>query len=61
MIEFLAMDGHGPYVWTAYGITLAALVFNYWSAERRLRRNLRKAKQEPERPAAPRKPTVTEL
>jgi heme exporter protein D len=24
--EFLAMGGHGPYVWSAYGIALAVLV-----------------------------------
>ncbi|MBB3046213.1 heme exporter protein D [Litorivivens lipolytica] len=25
--ELLAMDGHGPYVWAAYGITFATLVW----------------------------------
>ncbi len=26
--ELIAMDGHGPYVWTCYGIALVILVFN---------------------------------
>ncbi|HSC82646.1 MAG TPA: heme exporter protein CcmD [Pseudomonas sp.] len=26
--EFLAMGNHGPYVWSAYGISLAVLAFN---------------------------------
>ena len=26
--EFLAMGGHGPYVWSAYGISLAVLALN---------------------------------
>ncbi|MCG5499853.1 heme exporter protein CcmD [Ectothiorhodospira lacustris] len=26
MIEFLAMGGHGPYVWGSYGVALVVLV-----------------------------------
>ncbi|MBD9484317.1 heme exporter protein CcmD [Pseudomonas sp. PDM14] len=26
--EFLAMGSHGPYVWSAYGISLAVLALN---------------------------------
>ena len=26
--EFLAMGNHGPYVWSAYGISLAVLLLN---------------------------------
>lgn len=25
---FIQMGGHGPYVWSAYGITLVVLVYN---------------------------------
>ena len=25
--EFMTMQGHGPYVWAAYGITLVAIVY----------------------------------
>ena len=28
--EFLAMDGHGVYVWLAYAITFAVLTANLW-------------------------------
>jgi heme exporter protein D len=35
---FFAMDGHGPYVWTAYGLAVLVLAFNIvvpWLAHRR--------------------------
>ncbi|WP_084618230.1 heme exporter protein CcmD [Cellvibrio sp. OA-2007] len=25
--DFIAMNGHGPYVWASYAITFAALIF----------------------------------
>lgn len=34
--EFLAMGGHGPYVWSAYGVALVVLV---WLVARPLRRH----------------------
>jgi len=34
--EILSMGGHGAYVWPAYGITLAVIVFNAWAARRKL-------------------------
>jgi heme exporter protein CcmD len=34
--EVLAMGGDAAYVWPAYGITLALVVFNVWSARRKL-------------------------
>ncbi len=43
--DFLAMDGHGPYVWIAYGVTFAALIALavYPSLRRRqLRRELQR-------------------
>ncbi len=27
---FFAMDGHGTYVWLAYGITLLSIVLSLW-------------------------------
>ncbi len=36
---FLAMDGHGAFVWSAYAITFAVLMLNVmqpWLARRRL-------------------------
>jgi heme exporter protein D len=35
MMEFLAMGGHGGYVWSAYAITLIVLTINGWAARRR--------------------------
>lgn len=37
----LQMDGHGPYVWAAYGITCAVLLLLLSSPRRRTRRQLR--------------------
>ena len=36
MNEVLSMGGHAAYVWPAYGITLALIVFNVWAARRKL-------------------------
>ena len=38
---FLAMGGHGPYVWSCYGLTLAVLLFDGLAPGRRKRRFLR--------------------
>lgn len=27
LADFIAMNGHGPFVWAAYAVTLAALIF----------------------------------
>lgn len=32
--HFLAMGGYAAFVWPAYGIALAVLVWNIWSARR---------------------------
>jgi heme exporter protein CcmD len=37
------MGGYGPYVWSAYGITLATLVVNAWWIRRLHRRALEQA------------------
>jgi heme exporter protein D len=29
--ELFWMNGHGPYVWSAYGIVLVALIYLVWS------------------------------
>ena len=61
MSEFLAMGGHGPYVWTAYGITLAILIWNLWSAWALLRRNLRQAARETTVEEPARRPKVSQM
>jgi heme exporter protein D len=61
MAEFFAMGGHGPYVWSAYGITLAVLIWNIWSAGARWRRKLRQAATDPGRAEPSRRPKVSQL
>ena len=61
MSEFLAMGGYGAYVWSAYGITLVALVLNYWSAGRLLKQNLQRIRDAVEDDSSERKPTVRQL
>jgi heme exporter protein D len=61
MSEFFSMGGHGPYVWSAYGITIAVLVWNIWSARARLKRMLREAASDPGREEPSRRPKVSQL
>jgi heme exporter protein CcmD len=35
--SFLSMSGYAAYVWPCYGLTLAVLLWNVWSARRQLR------------------------
>ena len=59
--EFLAMGGHGGYVWSAYGITLLVLMISGWATTRRHREALKLALRAGP-PAGPaRKPKVTEI
>jgi heme exporter protein CcmD len=60
MSELLYLDNNGAYVWVAYAITLAVIVWNAISARASLKRNLRQAAQEG-RKDAPRRPTVRQL
>jgi len=55
------MGGHGPYVWTAYGITLAILIWNVWSALSLLRRNLRRVAGETAAEEPARRPKVSRM
>lgn len=61
MREFLAMGGNGAYVWSAYGITLAVLIWNIWAARARLKRNLRLAARDADSGQEARRPRVTQL
>ncbi|HXY75545.1 MAG TPA: heme exporter protein CcmD [Steroidobacteraceae bacterium] len=45
MREFFAMGGYAAYVWPAYAVTLAVVVFNIVSA----RRSLARAREEARR------------
>jgi len=61
MTEFLSMGGDGAYVWTAYGITLAVIVWNAWSVRAHLKRNLKEAATEQPTAEPARRPTVRQL
>jgi heme exporter protein D len=61
-MEFIEMGGHGAYVWSAYGITLAVLIINVWLVRAKLRSALRRAQELATQAEAPRKqPTVRRL
>lgn len=41
VVEFLAMGGHGLYVWLSYGAGVGVVLYNLWSVRRRERRWVR--------------------
>jgi heme exporter protein CcmD len=43
--NFLAMSGYAGYVWSCYGLTLAVLLWNLWSARRQLQVEIVHAKR----------------
>ena len=61
MNEFLAMGGYAPYVWSAYGITLAVLLLNIWSARRARIRSLARAAETTADARPRRRPTVRQV
>jgi heme exporter protein CcmD len=61
MMEFLRMGGEAAYVWSAYGITLAVLLFNVWWARWTHRQALERARASSGDSRAPKKPTVRHL
>ena len=61
MSEFLAMGGHGPYVWSAYGVTLAVMVYNAWTAYRHQANALARLQQAGEEQESRAKPTVRQI
>ena len=61
MSEFLAMGGHGGYVWSAYGITLLILGLNAWAAVRRHAKAMDAARAYTSPIQAPRQAKVTRL
>ena len=62
MSEFFSMNGHGAYVWSAYGITLAVLILNVWLARAKHRAALERARELAAQAEVPRKqPTVRRL
>jgi heme exporter protein D len=56
------MNGHGAYVWSAYGITLAVLILNVWLVRAKHRSALQRARELAKQAEVPRKqPTVRRL
>jgi heme exporter protein CcmD len=43
--EFIEMGDYGAYIWSCYGLTLAILVLNAWTARRGLAEQLLHAKR----------------
>ena len=62
MSEFFLMNGHGAYVWSAYGLTLAVLILNVWLTRVKHRAALQRARELAAQAEVPRKqPTVRRL
>ena len=61
MSQFLQMGGYAVYVWTAYGVTTAVMVFNVWSAYRCHGEALNRARQELGQLTSERRPTVRQI
>lgn len=64
----IEMDGHGRYVWMAYGIFVLVLAFNLWlafssraEAKKQVMRALRRAEQGAEQSAAQQTRAPTEI
>ena len=61
MMEFLRMGGEAAYVWSAYGITLAVVLFNVWWARWTHQNALERARASSSESRAPKKPTVRQV
>lgn len=61
MSEFLAMGGYAPYVWSAYGITLAVILLNIWTARRARIRPLERLARTADEARPRRQPTVRQV
>lgn len=61
MTEFLRMGGDGAYVWSAYGITLAAVVANVWWVRRRHLKAVERAREFAATDRKRKQPTVRQL
>jgi heme exporter protein CcmD len=43
--NFVSMGGYGAYVWSCYALTLAALLWNVWSARHSLEAEIQRARR----------------
>ncbi len=53
LAEFLAMGGHGLYVWSSYGAAVIIVIYNVVSVRLRLRRFFREARDRQRRQPYP--------
>lgn len=53
LADFLAMGGHGFYVWTAYGISTAVVTAHFVLLRRERKQTLRRIRRQLERDADP--------
>jgi heme exporter protein CcmD len=61
MTEFLRMGGEAAYVWSAYGITLAVVLFNVWWARWTHQNALSRARAVSGEVRSPKRPTVRQV
>ena len=61
MTEVLRMGGDAAYVWSAYGITLATLVFNVWWARWRHQNALERVRGSAKDDRVRKRPTVRQV
>ena len=61
MNGILGMGGHGPYVWSAYGVTLVVMVYNAWAAYRHQANALARLQQAEAEQETRAKPTVRQI
>ena len=47
--DFVAMAGHGPFVWVSYGVSLLVMIYLIVAPLLRARRQLRAIRTEPQR------------
>lgn len=52
--EFLAMNGHGPYVWACFALTFALMLYLAFAPDMRVRQFVRQQKRLERRVAAAR-------
>ena len=61
MTEFLRMGGQGAYVWSAYGVTLAVLLWNVWWARHRHQSALQRVRASSGEQSVGKRPTVRQI
>jgi heme exporter protein CcmD len=45
MNEFLAMNGYGTYIWSAYGVSLVSILYFFIESQRKLKKVKKQTRQ----------------